>query len=280
MKAKILSIFFLLLTALTNGEVFSPAKNVQFIVPDTIMIKLLSTELVRENTSYAVSKRYLISYDKKEILMQVRLLFSDESVVLLKKLIENKCVQVKSIGNIELIDMRRQYTVLSAGNTRIVKYLYDVGNQWSTDALCYSIQLTGFYKRINLYISNIYSTYISEGGYISPWNTSTVDSYKNQANSGIVLYRILDKMLTSINMEDEVVCYEGRVTDNNVRIRESPDVSSSIMQVLEKDSVLSILDCSDERIKIDGVDYPWLKVTTEAGKIGWICSKYVSIQFP
>lgn len=282
MKGMLVLLLILFSICIVQGETFTPNTQMIFTLPDSIRIEKLSEELVSEKDILSVSKRYKVLYDGKELSMQVRFILSKENSDLLEKLVKQGLVHKKEIGNIELFNSYYKPTLVVGGksNTVIYKYIYDVGNEWSSDLLGYSIVLNSFYLKMNFTINNIYSILVNEGGYISPWNQDTVINFKDKENSGIVFYKLLDEIVKSVNVINTDVFLHGIVNDTRVRMRKGADLSSATVKLLDTNTIVYILDTSQEKIEIEGKQYPWLRVKTISGDFGWICSRYLTINLP
>jgi len=61
------------------------------------------------------------------------------------------------------------------------------------------------------------------------------------------------------------------ITDNNVRMRNSPSIDSSIVTLLDKDTVVDIIGISEEKVSIPSYqpNY-WYNVRKDDGKEGWV----------
>lgn len=65
------------------------------------------------------------------------------------------------------------------------------------------------------------------------------------------------------------------VTDDSVRIRSQPSIDGEILGVLSKGTIGEALAESHLR-RVNGEMYPWYKVKTIDGTIGWVYGKYLS----
>lgn len=65
------------------------------------------------------------------------------------------------------------------------------------------------------------------------------------------------------------------ITDDDVRIRNQPNLGGEILGVLPKDTVGEVLAESHVR-RVNGEMHPWYKVKTIDGTTGWVYGKYLS----
>ncbi len=73
---------------------------------------------------------------------------------------------------------------------------------------------------------------------------------------------------------DDIPQY-GLVQGTTVYIRSEPQVNSDIAEILANWDVVTIIEKSREKCKIDEDLYYWYKVKTEDEKIGWVYGKYI-----
>ena len=66
---------------------------------------------------------------------------------------------------------------------------------------------------------------------------------------------------------------------NNLRIRENPDTTSStkIIGKLQKWDKVLIIDYTNDKMIIDGLEYPWYKIRLKDGLEGWVFGGFVKI---
>ena len=70
------------------------------------------------------------------------------------------------------------------------------------------------------------------------------------------------------------------ITDN-LRVRSEPNLAAStkIIGKFNKWDDVHLIDCTKEKTKIDGLEYPWYKVQLENGQEGWIFGGFAKIYF-
>ena len=68
---------------------------------------------------------------------------------------------------------------------------------------------------------------------------------------------------------------------DNLRIRESPNTNSNtkVIGKLQKWDKVIVTDCTENKDKIDNLEYPWYKIRTEDGTEGWIFGGFAKIYF-
>ena len=76
------------------------------------------------------------------------------------------------------------------------------------------------------------------------------------------------------------VCNALIITDN-LRVRSEPNLAAStkIIAKFNKWDDVHLIDCTKEKTKIDGLEYPWYKVQLENGQEGWIFGGFAKIYF-
>ena len=68
---------------------------------------------------------------------------------------------------------------------------------------------------------------------------------------------------------------------DNLRIRESPNTNTDtkVIGKLKKWDKVTVTDCTEQKDKIDNLEYPWYKIKTEDGIEGWIFGGFAKIYF-
>lgn len=68
---------------------------------------------------------------------------------------------------------------------------------------------------------------------------------------------------------------------DNLRIRESPNTNTDtkVIGKLQKWDKVTVTDCTEQKEKIDNLEYPWYKIRTEEGTEGWIFGGFAKIYF-
>lgn len=68
---------------------------------------------------------------------------------------------------------------------------------------------------------------------------------------------------------------------NNLRIRESPNISAStrVIGKLNKWEKVTVIECTKTKDNIENLNYPWYKIKLENGKEGWVFGGFAKIYF-
>lgn len=68
---------------------------------------------------------------------------------------------------------------------------------------------------------------------------------------------------------------------DNLRIRESPNTNTDtkVIGKLQKWDKVTVTECTEQKDKIDNLEYPWYKIRTEEGTEGWIFGGFAKIYF-
>lgn len=73
------------------------------------------------------------------------------------------------------------------------------------------------------------------------------------------------------------VIREGITTDDNLRLRQAPNLTSRTLKLLKKETTVYILCRTNQKIKLDGfLDY-WYKIKLSTGESGWSFGKYIKM---
>ena len=67
----------------------------------------------------------------------------------------------------------------------------------------------------------------------------------------------------------------GKTTEDNLRLREGASLKYAVITLLNKNNIVTILEISDKKDKINHLNYFWYKVKTKSNKIGWIYGYYL-----
>jgi hypothetical protein len=74
--------------------------------------------------------------------------------------------------------------------------------------------------------------------------------------------------------------YYTTISDDNVNVRDAPNLSGNIHKKLNRDEKIILIDISDEAIRIDGTLCYWFKIKlyTEpnSSSLGWVFGKYIN----
>jgi len=68
----------------------------------------------------------------------------------------------------------------------------------------------------------------------------------------------------------------AKITDNNVRLRDQPDLKGKFLVYLKLNDAVEILDQTHEKMKIDNMEAVWYKVKTKDNIIGWVYGWFVA----
>jgi len=81
-------------------------------------------------------------------------------------------------------------------------------------------------------------------------------------------------------VQTPAACNALIITDN-LRVRSEPNLAAStkIIGKFNKWDDVHLIDCTKEKTKIDGLEYPWYKVQLENGQEGWIFGGFAKIYF-
>jgi hypothetical protein len=67
------------------------------------------------------------------------------------------------------------------------------------------------------------------------------------------------------------------VNDDRVRIREEPNLTGKTLGHLNRTNKVRIIEYSDKKEKIEGMESYWYKVQTDEGLTGWVYGAYIDI---
>lgn len=241
----------------------------------------LEVNLYDKNEFY-VLKIYEVTYEGEELSSIVTFTLNKKHSEILSRLSKYNLIKINASSNISDNGKlwEKNQTIINNNSFTVKEYIRDTGNGWSTDDFGFLFHITdGVFSMIDLKIYNIYSTYIDKGGYTTLWNREKVINYKDQKNLGIQLYYLMEELVRRVkNITDTFTIY-GILNDEKVRLRESPNLDSSILKVLNTGERVSILECENESVSINGQSFPWLKVVTDEGKIGYVFGQYLNVSF-
>ncbi len=79
------------------------------------------------------------------------------------------------------------------------------------------------------------------------------------------------------NNDIEIVERKGILNDLKVRIRKEPNLNGEQLGYLNKGQKVSILEETDQKMKIGEMDAVWYKVETEDGVVGWAYGWFIDI---
>lgn len=70
--------------------------------------------------------------------------------------------------------------------------------------------------------------------------------------------------------------HNGYVFADNLNLRKRPSSTSEKLKVLKINTLLTIIEATNEMITLDGHDGYWVKVKIESGEVGYVPSTYIS----
>ena len=88
---------------------------------------------------------------------------------------------------------------------------------------------------------------------------------------------LLNKYWEQIIKSIEIVDRKGILNDSKVRIRKEPNLDGEQLGYLNKGQKVSILEETDQKMKIGEMDAVWYKVETEDGVVGWAYGWFIDI---
>jgi hypothetical protein len=77
--------------------------------------------------------------------------------------------------------------------------------------------------------------------------------------------------------ETKVIKY-GILNDNQVRMRETPDLNGKTVGYLQKNDRVEILEATKEKMKVGTMESVWYKVKTATGMTGWAYGYFVDME--
>lgn len=72
--------------------------------------------------------------------------------------------------------------------------------------------------------------------------------------------------------------YDGIINDTRVRLRSKPNLNSAVLGFFNTGDKLKVVDWSNEKQKIGGMEAYWYKVESENSPDGWVYGKYLDIE--
>ena len=135
-------------------------------------------------------------------------------------------------------------------------------------------------KNNNLHIKYVYSVFNLLGepsfrDYDYPSYYEAVITYKQIINR--IKSRDYKKIPdTSVKYKDSC---NALIICDNLRIRESPNTDTKVIGKLQKWDKVTVTECTEQKDKIDNLEYPWYKIKTEEGIEGWIFGGFAKIYF-
>jgi hypothetical protein len=87
--------------------------------------------------------------------------------------------------------------------------------------------------------------------------------------------QLTKSILYDYKNEDIENSIPGHINNNNVRIRSNPDTNSEILGHLNIGDLVTIIDKTENKIKIDHIENYWFKIITSENIVGWIFGEYL-----
>lgn len=264
---------------------FSQRNQERIIFPNNslVIITKIDEEIYKYYYDYNqlfILERYKIDYEKESLSMYITYSLKGEKLKLLQQINKNKLLFLETASNISEVDRLFNNSLLFYSNEdfTIKEYVRSVGNGWTSDDFGFIIKPNDTdYSIINIKINNIYSTYIVKKGYPTIWNKNLIESYNDKNNPGIKFYSIFEKIMQQITIEKKETIINGIVNDEKVRFRKEGDLKSETIRFFEKNEKVEILECSENVELINNDLYPWIKIKTDNGEIGFIYGKYLTV---
>lgn len=69
----------------------------------------------------------------------------------------------------------------------------------------------------------------------------------------------------------------GELNDDRVRLRKESGLNGEKIRLLQKGECVEILNVSQNKERIDGKEYPWIKIRTNKDEIGYVYGEYLNI---
>ncbi len=119
------------------------------------------------------------------------------------------------------------------------------------------------------------SRVIRGGGYFSkrPLTSMRADINPYTTWSSIIGFRVAKNTDTP----SRKVIGVGELNDDRVRLRKEPGLNGEKIRLLHKGECVEILNISQNKERIDGKEYPWIKIRTNKDEIGYVYGEYLNI---
>ena len=88
----------------------------------------------------------------------------------------------------------------------------------------------------------------------------------------------LDNFIKIIDTVKFPITINGIMNDDNVRIREEPNLKSRTLGKVNKNDKVQILGSTVSTMKIENMDNKWYKILLSDNSIGWIYGAYVDLE--
>lgn len=138
-------------------------------------------------------------------------------------------------------------------------------------------------KDTSIILTIQYTRFSEKGKTKKYWNWNYPFCYKIEITKEI-LYEILEcKKNNSIYYFylNEIEYTNGTckaiVITDNLRVRSLPNTNSDVVCKLNKFQNIKLIDCTNEKEEIDGINSPWYKVKLDNDVEGWIFGGYAKI---
>ena len=79
------------------------------------------------------------------------------------------------------------------------------------------------------------------------------------------------------NTPSRKVIAVGELNDDRVRLRKELGLNGEKIRLLQKGECVEILNVSQNKERIDGKEYPWIKIRTNKDEIGYVYGEYLNI---
>ena len=136
----------------------------------------------------------------------------------------------------------------------------------------YNISANSSTESLTLYSSD--STFIKE--FVDATNNAKFLSYavNDKMNKVALLY---NTRANEGKIEIFSLTYDGVINDARVRLRSKPNLNSAVLGSFNTGDKLKVVDWSNEKQKIGGMEAYWYKVESKNYPDGWLYGKYVDI---
>ncbi len=279
--------FFCIVLLLIISNCFSHQNNSFFKINDNPAIVIHDGEKILYKNYADYNQLFfwenaIVDYSGKQLSLQISYVINSEKTSLIRNLINTKKLKVEAISNITSLNKQwdNNQIFLDTNSFTIKEYLRDVGNGWCSDDFGFIIKSknkSDTISMIDIKFLNIYSTYIQEGGYISPWNKQKVKQYNNQNNHGIQFYYLVEELMKTFVVKNPNVYVIGIINDDKVRFRNNSNLDSSIIRFFEHNEEVEIIDCPESLNSQEKEKFPWIKVKTKKNEIGYVYGEFVDV---
>ncbi|MEE3313471.1 MAG: hypothetical protein VZR56_04855 [Treponema sp.] len=151
---------------------------------------------------YLVKGTYVLSYSGQKIYMNIAVELTDEQNKKMDEYLKEKQINLMaiSLGG----HWKPPFDFYQNNEIKVTEYIRDVANDWCSDDFGFFVKEKNTpkcFSSLNIYFQNIYSNFIEEGGYITPWNRETVKAFEEQQHPWIQFYYLIEKSMETIRIK-------------------------------------------------------------------------------